>query len=283
VSAFDATPQGSHAVTVAAMGTESGTSKQAETEVFVRGRPGSLDTTFGTNGFVTTSVGATSSSVNGLLVIEDDSIVAIGVASDAGGSHDGVALAKYTADGAPVTSFGSNGVLHDPKVATEYGVGAVDQGSKGVVVLSEMSPSKAKLRRYLPDGSIDPDFGFAGVAQMPAVTGFSARSLLAQGSGRLVVVGTALGPSGATHFTAIGFTEDGDVDASFADAGVIVTPSFDCESVQVALAPPGEIILVAGATYDCADSSNMQPMLVKLGANGGVDLGFGTDGKSLPI
>lgn len=282
VSTFDDTEQGAHTVTVTALGTQSGISKQAETAVVVRGRPGSLDTTFGTHGIATTNIAGTGASANGVLVTEDDSIVVVGTASDTAGTDSGVALAKYAPDGVLSSSFGSNGVLNDPKVETEQSIAAVDQGTSGIVVLSDMIPNKPKLRRYLADGTIDAGFGFAGVAQMPAsATGFAARALVRQASGRLVVVGTVVGASGASNIAAVGFTQDGEIDASFGNAGLAATSSAACEQVNDALVLPGEGIFLVGESYDCADTSTMQPLTVKLGASGQADLGYGTGGKSV--
>jgi len=73
--------------------------------------PGSnLDTTFGTNGQVTTQMdtNGTQSHIQRILIDSSDNIYAIGFLGD---SRDSLAVAKYSADGALDTSFATNGKL----------------------------------------------------------------------------------------------------------------------------------------------------------------------------
>ncbi len=69
---------------------------------------GSLDTSFGTNGFVLTNLGGTD--VGSSMVLQSDGKIVVGGSSDAGGPFD-FALARYTTAGVLDTSFGTNGFV----------------------------------------------------------------------------------------------------------------------------------------------------------------------------
>jgi len=74
---------------------------------------GNLDPTFNKQGFVTISVG-TSSSASGLAVQPDGKIVAVGNSSN--GTNNDIVLLRYKPNGKPDLSFGSGG-----KVITDLG------------------------------------------------------------------------------------------------------------------------------------------------------------------
>jgi uncharacterized delta-60 repeat protein len=121
---------------------------------------GSLDTSFGSGGKVTTDFGGFDGA-NAVSIQADGKIVAAGV----GGSR--FALARYNADGSLDTSFGGGG-----KVTTQFfgeniesanGV-AIQQNGKIVAAgraFSQFDPSYA-LARYNIDGSLDTSFGTGG-------------------------------------------------------------------------------------------------------------------------
>ncbi|MGF1473416.1 MAG: hypothetical protein ACFB50_16975, partial [Rubrobacteraceae bacterium] len=70
---------------------------------------GTLDTTFGTNGTVTTDVGTGNSGAGGVALQEDGKIVAAGSAFT--GSGDEFAVVRYNAVGTLDTTFGTNGTV----------------------------------------------------------------------------------------------------------------------------------------------------------------------------
>ena len=93
---------------------------------------GALDSTFGTNGIVTTEI--VNASASAMRIQSDGKIVAAGRTS-VGGGYD-FALVRYNANGSLDTSFGTNGIVTTPIGGyTEY-VSALGIQSDGKIVAS---------------------------------------------------------------------------------------------------------------------------------------------------
>jgi uncharacterized delta-60 repeat protein len=125
---------------------------------------GSLDTSFGTNGLVTTSVGASSSYIHSIELLPDGRILAGGTASN--GTDADFALARYNTDGSLDTSFDGDG-----KVLTPVGSGeealreiVVQPDGRIVAVGSSNNGTNADFSfvRWNIDGSVDTTFGTNG-------------------------------------------------------------------------------------------------------------------------
>ncbi|MBI4658648.1 MAG: VCBS repeat-containing protein [Verrucomicrobia bacterium] len=89
---------------------------------------GSLDTSFGTGGKVTTDVGGSGDQVHALVVQSDGKIVA------AGHNSSDVVLARYNADGSLDTTFGSGGKLTSDFGGTDQSFAAALQADGKIVV-----------------------------------------------------------------------------------------------------------------------------------------------------
>jgi uncharacterized delta-60 repeat protein len=122
---------------------------------------GSLDTSFGSSGIVTTSITGTSSSrINGMVIQSNGQIVVVGSADDF------LALARYNTNGSlDTTGFHSSG--SQPGVVTsainEFSVGTcVTLNGSGQIIVGGYSDQGALLVRYNTDGSLDTTFGTTG-------------------------------------------------------------------------------------------------------------------------
>lgn len=120
---------------------------------------GSLDTTFGFGGIVTTAIGS-SAQINDIVLQSDGKIVAVGF------SQNDIALARYTRNGSLDTTFGSGGI-----VITEAGTTAlansVSLQSNGQIIVSGSSNNGTVVLRYNTNGSLDTTFGVNGVINFP--------------------------------------------------------------------------------------------------------------------
>ncbi|MFN9880044.1 MAG: calcium-binding protein, partial [Planctomycetota bacterium] len=125
---------------------------------------GSLDTSFGTGGKVTTPVGTSWDEGRSVTVQPDGKIVVAGLARI--GSTDDFALVRFNADGSLDTSFGTGGM-----VTTAIGTSAVSafgltiQPDGKIVVAGYATISGTNdfaLVRYNADGSLDARFDLAG-------------------------------------------------------------------------------------------------------------------------
>ena len=156
---------------------------------------GSLDSSFSSDGKVTTAIAAGSANdlAHAMAVLSDGDIV---LAGQAGGDFG---LARYNANGALDTGFGTGG-----KVTTDFSGGediasgvAVQADGKivaaGHSVLTATSRDFA-LARYNADGSLDTSFGTGGKVTTAMASGTGedrARGVALQADGNIVAAGRA--------------------------------------------------------------------------------------------
>lgn len=185
-------------------------------------KDGALDTSFGTNGTITTSFGSDSENCVYSLTIDSEGRHV--VAGYSFNNHDfAFALARYTKDGILDTSFGKDGkttTVFGP--STTYGLSlAIDSQER--LVLAGFSGSAFALARYTKDGILDTSFGENG----KTTTGFGSstnygHSLAIDSRGRLVVAGES--KNGSVNAIAIvRYKTDGKLDVSFGKNGIITT------------------------------------------------------------
>jgi uncharacterized delta-60 repeat protein len=165
---------------------------------------GTLDSSFGSGGLVTSDFRTWQDRITGLAIQADGKIVAAGRASVAPGGEDhksDVGLVRYEPDGHLDSSFG-----HSGKVQTDFGsyfdqAQAVAIQNDGRIVLSSPlvgeNGSTAAVARYDINGLLDASFGVGGIARTHARTsGDEAGGLALQPDGRIVVAGpAATGPA----------------------------------------------------------------------------------------
>ena len=240
---------------------------------------GSLDTSFGGTGKITTDFGGVFEGGGSLAVQADGKIVVVGSTSD--GDTSSVALVRYNADGSLDTSFGGTG-----KVTTRNGSGAsmvLQADGKIVVAGSSYNGDDLDfaLSRYNADGSLDASFG--GTGRVTTHIGISSglsnsdigNSVAVQADGKIVVAGYS-SVFADTDFAVVRYNANGSLDTSFNGTGKVTTPigSDKAYAYSVAVQADGKIV-VAGNSY----SSNSDLTLVRYNANGSLDTSFGGTGK----
>jgi uncharacterized delta-60 repeat protein len=228
---------------------------------------GTLDTTFGNQGEVTTSL---SGSFNGYAVDYPDTGVVVqpdGKIVAVEGSSHGFELARYTPNGSLDATFGSGG-----KVVTTLGTGSAYAASLllqpdgKLMVAGEFDSARGNvpvLARYNADGSLDTSFGGGGIVRGPADAA-EARSatLYPSGStnaGKLLV--DALFPAG--NYGLARYNSDGSLDATFGTGGEAQSPG---PIFAAAIAADGKIDAVGPNAAS------------RFNADGSVDNTFGSGG-----
>ncbi len=158
---------------------------------------GSLDTTFDTDGKVTTVFGAGLASARSVALQPDGRIVA------AGTSAAGFALARYNLNGSLDVSFDADG-----RVTTPIGGAAgVAIQLNGKIIAAGFDDSDFVLARYNRNGSLDNSFDADGKLTTNFGGDDQANAVAIQRDGRIIAVGSA--SSGAiTHFAAAGYVGD---------------------------------------------------------------------------
>lgn len=152
---------------------------------------GTRDSSFGTNGRVTTAVDPNfSSQINSIALQSDGSIVAAGEADTY------MAVARYLSDGSLDSSFGSGGTIYtsDSSILELRDVLVLDDGSLLLAGRNYVSSfdQRFALVRLLPDGSFDSSFDGDGVVTTSFGTSYAgARTLAVQSDGKLLAGGVS--------------------------------------------------------------------------------------------
>lgn len=250
-------------------------------------QPGSLDTTFGTTGKVTTSIGAGADRIYALALQPDGKIVVGGIENITGVDND-FALVRYNPDGSLDTTFGIGG-----KVSTAIGNGddqikAILIQPDGKIVASgvsdgDITPSvvyDAAVVRYNAAGSLDTSFGTGGIVTsrfgLPGFQ-FNGTSMSIQADNEIVIAGHYNGGANGNEFFAIRYTTTGALDSSFGTGGVVITnfgtSSDECYGMTIQ--PDGKLVLSGTSTV-----AGLQPdfALARYNTDGSLDATFGIGG-----
>jgi uncharacterized delta-60 repeat protein len=231
---------------------------------------GSLDTSFGNGGVVTTTLGLIGSTAYSVVLQPDGKIVAGGHVADSAG--DLSALVRYLPDGTLDTSFGYGGSI---VFGGGYGGGLTAvalQPDGKILAVGGLEP----LTRFNEDGTRDPSFGAGGVSAAPTA---GANALALQPDGKIVVAGGE-GASGPT-FGLVRVNSDGTADTSFGTGGVVTTQigSGNATASGVAVQPDGKIVAAGrSASQDTSGNPSQLFTVARYTTGGSLDSTFGGSG-----
>jgi uncharacterized delta-60 repeat protein len=250
---------------------------------------GSLDTSFGNGGIVTTNFPQGSYAFD-VALQPDGKIIAAGtvfVNFDPGESSDtDFALARYNPDGTPDATFGNGGQISTDFLGFEDDAFSVLIQPDGKIVAVGSANDPATFYdfaavRYLSNGTIDSTFGVAGKVR----TDFGdqnfdrARSAALQPDGRIVAAGFAISHGGGVqNFAVARYTSNGVLDNTFSRDGKTQIDFGTCcqSAMAVLLQSDGKIITVGGAN---GESSDDDFLLARLTPRGNLDNTFGVGGE----
>ena len=241
---------------------------------------GTLDTGFGTGGLVTTDVGGSSDAALGG-ALQGDKIVVVGYARV--GNNDDFALVRYNATGTPDTTFGTQGKVTTDFFGTRNRAYAVAiTADNQILVAGEAQPASGvgvdfALARYSANGTFDATFGGAAAGKVATdIVGGTdlGRNVAIDNSGRILVSGTITlaGSPFLEHAGIARYDSNGIPDNTFDTDGKL---SINGRAFGEALAVQGDKLLIAGTAVV---SGKRQFGLMRLAADGGIDLSFGTTG-----
>jgi uncharacterized delta-60 repeat protein len=182
-----------------------------------------------------------------------------------------------------VSGFGSGG-----KVITDFSgidvAAAVAVYPDGRIVLAGTSQSTTEnfvydiaLARYNPNGSLDQTFGNGGLVKTDFNEMESASAVAIQPDGKIVVAGSISRFDRTNDFLFVRYNEDGTLDSSFRQDGVVTTDFYNTTEfvADMAITPNGEIV-VAGTIYRTARGDFA---VARYKSNGDLDETFGSGGK----
>lgn len=229
---------------------------------------GSIDTSFGTNGKVTTtfSPNTQSSQVNSIVQQPDGKIIALGREQTGSNFNGQIAIVRYNLDGGLDTSFGTNGKVLRP--AGDFDATIILQND-GKFVVSGTSPAERSpntnpiLDRFNSNGTFD--------ISLPTLSEGGFRSGTVQSDGKIIVIkdgflsrsvdGTVITNKGGI----IRYNTDGTIDNSFGTNGKV--DNVVSSTADIVVQGDGKIV-VAGERFTIA----------RYNSNGTIDNTFGTNG-----
>ncbi|MEH2203197.1 MAG: DUF4347 domain-containing protein [Nostoc sp.] len=242
---------------------------------------GSLDTSFGNSGTVTTHVVGTSSDfAYGVTLQSDGKIILAGYSwgDSTQPNQPDFALTRYNADGTLDTSFGNGG-----KVITnfgqDFGHNVLLQLDGKIILAGYIGNGNADyiLLRYNTDGSLDTSFGNGG-----KVNGTKGYAVAIQPDGKIVVGGKDSNGSDI-KFALTRYNTDGSLDTSFGNSGRVVAAigTVGQEIHDIAIQPDGKIV-AAGEVWKYVDGTSYNQhdlAIARFNTDGTFDANFGDGGK----
>lgn len=251
-------------------------------------KDGTLDTSFGTNGRVTTAIGNTDDFAHSVLIQEDQKIL-VGGYSRIGTDYDFV-LVRYNTDGTLDTTFDTDG-----KVITDFQTQdrvhhdrarAMAIQPDGKILLAGDARKDFAVARYNSDGSLDSTFGLNGKVTTVIGSGFGrGYALIIQNDGKILLGGETPGfvEDYSRDFAIVRYNIDGTLDATFGNGGIVITDFDDFDDVLSSLSIQADGKIVAcGYTAPVFGGTGPEPsffVLARYNTDGTLDGSFGTNGK----
>jgi uncharacterized delta-60 repeat protein len=242
---------------------------------------GSLDSSFGTGGRVTTDFAGRSDNGTAIAVQPDGKILVAG-GVDLSATQFDFGLVRYNANGSLDSTFGSGG-----KVTTDFnggldGASAIGLQGDGRIVLAGFATAgdpHMALARYNSNGTLDTTFGTGGklITNINGTRDF-ANAIAIQSDGKILAAGSTLDSiTSFVIFALARYHADGSLDSTFGSGGKVTTrvvfgDGEDDEIFGLAIQPDGRI-LAAGRANFAQDFG-----LVRYQTNGALDTAFGTNG-----
>jgi len=239
---------------------------------------GSLDTTFDTDGIVTTAIGSGTDIAYSVVLQSDGKIVAAGHARF---GNDDFAVVRYNTNGLLDTTFSGDGIVTTAIGSGTDGAYSVKLQSDGKIVAAGYSNNGINndfaVVRYNTDGSLDTTFDTDGIVTTAIGLGDDiAHSVVLQSDGKIVAAGYSDNGS-YFDFAVVRYTTNGSLDTTFDTDGIVTTAigSVDDVAYSVKLQSDGKIV-ATGYSYN---GSNHDFAVVRYNTNGSLDTTFDTDGK----
>lgn len=241
---------------------------------------GTLDTTFGTGGFVNTDIA--SNEQTHTLLIQPDGKILVG-----GSAQNSFALLRYTTTGVLDTTFDTDGI-----VTTTIGSGGTasirsfffdnNQITVGGISFNGANNSEFTLARYSVSGALDTTFGTGGILRTSVSTGLDEMHAMQRVSGKIVAAGFAADGLRVNFALARYDATTGGLDPAFGTGGLVTTAigNGDDEIKALAVQTDGKII-AAGFSFGANNVRNKDFALARYDANGVLDTSFGVSGRAI--
>ncbi|MCB0651475.1 MAG: T9SS type A sorting domain-containing protein [Saprospiraceae bacterium] len=212
---------------------------------------GSLDSTFAENGIFLWNDNQTSNHIHDIAFAEDGGILACGRSAPAGA--DRISLYKILEDGSAFDStFATNGEMLAPLAGSADGMIVHSNGN--ILITGSASTTNGTnlvVLAFDQDGVPVSDFGIDGVFYLHINDFNSAKSLIEQVDGKIMVAGSSGnsiftgGTPGALLSTRL--DENGVIDTSWGEEGYVLTPipeTYGAVANDIVIQSDGKVVLI---------------------------------------
>lgn len=249
---------------------------------------GTFDNTFGTNGFIYSSLGGFKCNANSVSIQNDGKIIVAGNLLDSVYPYTRYfTIIRLNIDGSFDTTFSNGGID-----TTSFGFNYNDINSlliqmDGKIVAggsagAYYSNGNFALARYCVNGTLDTSFGNGGkVITHAGIANSSISAISIQTDGKIIAAWTSR-DSLIDNFVLARYNYNGTLDTTFGINGIVVKPLgiYSSQCTSMTLQNDGKIV-TAGLSLDSVNyNSNLYTdfALVRFNANGTVDSSFGMNG-----
>ena len=243
---------------------------------------GSIDYSFGTDGFVQLNFGFTKPMTIKSIATVNDKIIFGGYARGTSGEYK-FAVIQLQSDGSYDTSFDidGKGLYFDSSASSDIAYALKIQADNKIVLTGQTIDGVTTDDNFLTirintDGSLDTSFGAAGRAMTSFASGNDyGRNIDIQSDGKILVIG-----ANNNRYAIARYTIDGTLDTSFdGDGKLYLTNNLALfiSSTQVIYDRPNIKSLNSGKIL-LSGSSNYNFNLIQLNENGSFDTSFGNNG-----
>jgi len=240
---------------------------------------GSLDTSFDTDGIVTTDLGGYSDRAYGV-AIQSDGKVVLGGQTDVNCGYYDFAAVRYDSNGSLDTAFDGDGTVVTTASSYSYDYGrAVAVQSDGKILLAGYTDANCSgydfaVIRYGSDGQLDTSFDTDGIATThvgpDTYDNDYAQAVAVRSDGSIVVAGytETCSCTYEIDFATVRYTSTGALDTAFDADGIVTTDFQDGDDYGQGLAVESDGAVVA-AGYSCT-ASGYDFAVARLEQDGGV-------------
>ena len=245
---------------------------------------GSLDSTFDTDGIITTPIGTGNDFAQAVAIQSDGKIV---VAGSSRSANDDFIVSRYNPNGSLDTTFDGDGITITPiGTGDEQALAVIIQPDGKIIAAGQTSNGTnfdIAVVRYNVNGSLDTSFDSDGKAVTPIGSSNElVRTIALQNDGKIVVAGQTF--NGANNdICLLRYESNGSLDATFdgnsgTGNGIITTAVGNGTDLGygVAVQPDGKII-VAGYYFNVTNDA----VVLRYDTNGVLDTSFDGDGIAI--
>lgn len=217
---------------------------------------GSMDSTLGGTGLVTTAFSSGDATSWDMAIQPDGKILLGGYRTFL--TEAGFALARYNTDGSLDSTFGTGGVVTQTISGADYGYSVLVQ-KDGKIVMGGKS-NGGGIVRYNSDGSYDNNFGSDPSTNVVTYTvaGYQSTNfskLALENNGYIVAVGSASTLGQLTPMIVVVFTPDGSPDTDFGTGGLVTTTVASHKSAALAVTVQVDNKIVVAGSIDMDDTT----------------------------